>query len=326
MSYTQKTLKTLFGRATGCAFPTCEAPIIDEDTNVVICEICHIKSRRPAGPRHDPNQTSSERDDYDNLIIMCAIHHKIIDSDAISYPVERLLVLKEEHEKSVSSVIAKDQTTFLDSLDERIQLIIAHEKTREGQNDTANAFSKARYLAVNHIHGHKKDRWRASSEGLNQIITAVNEIFTSLEKRHQDERDTVFEPLGIELFKKKWFRSVFNKDFISQISLDGFEEGRTSYVSSEIHLKAEVYSKRPYEFDSTRCYTDLISIDSYYPDLSASDDIVWKNGDLPGLSADALVEKVFGNLVEQIEKGPRVREVYYHYDQTDDGDDSPFIY
>jgi hypothetical protein len=60
--------------------------------------ICHIKASNQHGPRYDPNQTDEERHGFDNLILMCPIHHDVIDSDIESYTVERLKGIKAAHE------------------------------------------------------------------------------------------------------------------------------------------------------------------------------------------------------------------------------------
>ncbi|MFL6335197.1 MAG: hypothetical protein ACJ754_17940 [Pyrinomonadaceae bacterium] len=40
-----------------------------------------------------------ERNAFENLILLCSVHHKIIDSDVSSYPVERLQKMKAVHEE-----------------------------------------------------------------------------------------------------------------------------------------------------------------------------------------------------------------------------------
>jgi hypothetical protein len=92
------TLKRLFAESGNlCAFPACTIRIIDSQSGVVIGEICHIKAREQGGPRYDPLQSPEERDAYDNLILLCSIHHKVIDSDIEAYTDERLSRMKEAH-------------------------------------------------------------------------------------------------------------------------------------------------------------------------------------------------------------------------------------
>jgi hypothetical protein len=79
-----------------CAFPRCAVPIAEGTS--LIGEICHIHAASPKGPRYNHNQTDEERQGFDNLILMCAKHHKVIDDDEFSYSAERLGQIKHEHE------------------------------------------------------------------------------------------------------------------------------------------------------------------------------------------------------------------------------------
>lgn len=79
-----------------CAFPKCTA-IIAEGTSL-IGEICHIHADKPGGARYSSSQTDAERQGFDNLILMCANHHKVVDDDDVSYPADRLRQIKRAHE------------------------------------------------------------------------------------------------------------------------------------------------------------------------------------------------------------------------------------
>jgi hypothetical protein len=96
-SPTPRDVKRLFALSGNrCAFPKCPA-IIAEGTSL-IGEICHIHADKPGGPRYDTSQTDAERQGFDNLLLMCANHHKVVDDDDVSYPAERLRQIKHEHE------------------------------------------------------------------------------------------------------------------------------------------------------------------------------------------------------------------------------------
>lgn len=101
MSYTDATLKKLFALSGNvCAFPGCPAPIVDDDSGIVVGEICHIKGKSPKGPRYDESQSDEERNGYDNLLLMCDPHNKIVDHKDTrdDYPPERLSQFKVDHE------------------------------------------------------------------------------------------------------------------------------------------------------------------------------------------------------------------------------------
>ena len=96
---TRSTVKRLFALSkNACAFPGCDTPIV-EKSGVVTGIICHIKARNRGGPRYDRKQTAEERHAFDNLVLMCSRHSKIIDSQPKTYTVELLQEMKELHER-----------------------------------------------------------------------------------------------------------------------------------------------------------------------------------------------------------------------------------
>src|SRR4051794_10381539 len=97
MKASLKIMKRLFALSgNSCAFPNCSALIAENETITGV--ICHIKAARRGGPRYDPEQTEEERHSFSNLILLCARHSKIIDSEPQQYPVSRLLEMKRNHE------------------------------------------------------------------------------------------------------------------------------------------------------------------------------------------------------------------------------------
>lgn len=96
---TLATTKRLFALSSNrCAFPNCMNPLVDVDSGKVTGRICHIKAQSQDGPRYDPNQSEEEKHGFGNLILMCPIHHDVIDADPDSYTVDRLLKIKATHE------------------------------------------------------------------------------------------------------------------------------------------------------------------------------------------------------------------------------------
>lgn len=94
----EKTVKKLFALSGNiCAFPGCQLPIV-ESAGTITGEICHIKARSKGGPRFDPMQSEEERHDFANLILLCGLHHKVIDNQSDIYTVDALLEMKAIHE------------------------------------------------------------------------------------------------------------------------------------------------------------------------------------------------------------------------------------
>ncbi len=93
---TVKRLYALTGNR--CAFPGCTTRLVDRATGSVVGEVCHIKGEKPTAPRYDAAQTDLERHGFDNLIVLCNVHHKVVDDNHQDYPDERLLKMKSDHE------------------------------------------------------------------------------------------------------------------------------------------------------------------------------------------------------------------------------------
>jgi hypothetical protein len=106
------TVKRLFAvSGNRCAFPKCPTPLIDPPSGSVVGAICHIKGKRPGAVRYDPNQSNEDRHGFENLVLLCNIHHKIVDDDDIAYTVERLVQMKKNHESRQNSSPAVDDAT-----------------------------------------------------------------------------------------------------------------------------------------------------------------------------------------------------------------------
>lgn len=138
MGYTDLTLKKLFALSGNqCAFPGCTAPIVDTEMDVVVGDIYHIRGRSENGPRHDPEQSDSERNGYENLLIMCVPHNRIVDGKKTQdrYPVEVLEEYKRNHEaKCRGNVVDSNaQAAFIDHFTVTGSVIVTHNQSG-GQN------------------------------------------------------------------------------------------------------------------------------------------------------------------------------------------------
>lgn len=106
MAITLKTRKMLWGRAANhCAFTACRRELVidatETDDESLIGEECHIVAESPDGPRGDSPLTLEQRDKYGNLVLLCAVHHKVVDDQPGQYTVEHLHQMKKDHENWV---------------------------------------------------------------------------------------------------------------------------------------------------------------------------------------------------------------------------------
>jgi hypothetical protein len=106
-----------------CAFPGCiqrlVVPVEEGDDEIVVGKECHIVAQREEGPRAPDSLTDEERqrwahliadrDGYANLILLCGIHHDVIDGDGAAYTVECLVAMKQDHETAVDDAVSPER-------------------------------------------------------------------------------------------------------------------------------------------------------------------------------------------------------------------------
>jgi hypothetical protein len=106
MAISEKTLKILWSRASGrCSFPLCNTLLIQEGTEndapAIIGEMAHIVARTADGPRGKEPFRGTDRDSLENLLLLCPVHHTIIDQQPQTYTVQVLTQMKNQHEQSI---------------------------------------------------------------------------------------------------------------------------------------------------------------------------------------------------------------------------------
>ena len=118
MAIRNHTRKLLWGKsANRCNFPNCKEILsieCEEGHHTVIGEECHIIARSEDGPRGNSSLNKKQRDEYDNLILMCEKHHHIIDENPNQYTVEILKNMKSKHEEWVNSNLNKETVEEVD--------------------------------------------------------------------------------------------------------------------------------------------------------------------------------------------------------------------
>jgi hypothetical protein len=70
----------------------------DYDPVVVIGDIAHMAAASDVGPRANENLSATERDEYDNLILLCKNCHTRIDGQKRANPISLIKKLKSDHE------------------------------------------------------------------------------------------------------------------------------------------------------------------------------------------------------------------------------------
>jgi len=95
------------------------------DNEALIGDMCHMVAESEDGPRGQSPLTRDERDQYDNLILLCRNHHGEIDGQPGIFSVERLKAIKADHEGWVRNSLPgydrqrqQDDETYAGYIDE----------------------------------------------------------------------------------------------------------------------------------------------------------------------------------------------------------------
>lgn len=101
-----------------CAKPGCGKILITESeagNRSLVGEVAHIISPKPDGPRHDLQFPKENFDSYENLLLLCQEHHKLVDDHPTEYVATELRRWKEEHERSAARQQTESQKRELEA-------------------------------------------------------------------------------------------------------------------------------------------------------------------------------------------------------------------
>lgn len=108
MSISDKVKRKLLAASGGyCGNPNCHRNLFDffetgEITNIE--ELAHIIGQKEDGPRGKEDLPLSQRDEFDNIILLCPTCHTIIDKNPKLYPKETIRKWKREHEENIRNL------------------------------------------------------------------------------------------------------------------------------------------------------------------------------------------------------------------------------
>ena len=100
----------LWRRAAGrCQYEGCNKPLWKDDLTqkeMNASYIAHIIGDSADGPRGDAVLSEKLKADLSNLMLLCDVHHRLVDDDTAGHPVERLQAMKRQHEERIELVTA----------------------------------------------------------------------------------------------------------------------------------------------------------------------------------------------------------------------------
>lgn len=112
MSIKEKDIKLLWDRAANrCSFTDCRIKLSQDmkitSASFPIGEQAHIVGKEESSARNNSILSPEERDSYHNLVLLCPNHHKLIDKNVDEYPIEKLHMIKSQHEFWVESTLSE---------------------------------------------------------------------------------------------------------------------------------------------------------------------------------------------------------------------------
>lgn len=106
-----KIITALWVHAGGrCEYQGCNAALWRDELTLAQMNrayVAHIIADEPRGPRGDPKLSRELAKELSNLMLMCDVHHRLIDKvEVAEHPVSRLREMKGEHEERIETLTA----------------------------------------------------------------------------------------------------------------------------------------------------------------------------------------------------------------------------
>ena len=136
-------------------------------------EMVPIRGTDPAGPRYVAGTTGRQRDSFDNLLLLCVPHRRIVDRDEKAHPIE----LIENWRPRLGDDLGPVTAARLDDL-----LTTAFVVAREQVDDALAAFARTDPDAARLLTGIMADLHRQRSRyGADpRLATALNRVLAAL--------------------------------------------------------------------------------------------------------------------------------------------------
>ena len=182
MGVSDKDIKMLWGRAAGrCSYPGYMTSCIDffADETFLIGEMAHIIARQPAGPRGIVGGGGNK---YDNLILLCPTHHRMIDKAPLgNYPKKELIRWKERHEQDVEEALESPPFRTIGEVCRYIEKLLIENKTvwqtygPESTEATSNPYSNlAQLWPLRKLERIRHERCQSRQRGEIHLATLLN--------------------------------------------------------------------------------------------------------------------------------------------------------
>lgn len=233
MAISLKAHKMLWGwSGNRCALPTCRRLLVEDETYTddasIVGDEAHIVAREADGTRGVSLLTPDERDKFDNLLLMCKLHHKQIDDQPNTFTVDVLQQMKQEHidwvNKNLNPDIdkQKDEEVYATYIDKWIELAdITNQQAwtsfifGSGQpRMSAKQFDNLRELneyILSRVWPKRYDKIEFAFNNLRVVLNDFIKVFSEYKEDMGDKNDLWYNTEKFYKRLQRWDDEAYNK-------------------------------------------------------------------------------------------------------------------
>ncbi len=173
-----------------CAFPNCPVQYVEIDRAKTMLQICHIESAEEGGERWNHNSNVEERRQFENLILLCPIHH-VETNDVKKFTVEILREIKSNHEakmlkkSSSEGILSKYPSSLVEVIN---QISLSDLLKNTDSLDVTNSFNPEDKITYNDV-----KRYRPTIEEYRVYQGKLTRLYTEIEAQGSVKKEQLLE-------------------------------------------------------------------------------------------------------------------------------------
>jgi len=132
LAISEKVKRRLWAVSGGfCAKPDCHAdlfPFFDNGAITNIEELAHIIGKKKKGPRGNNSMPLSERDEFENIVLLCPTCHSTIDKNPKLFPEITVIEWKSNHENRIRNLFVEQKFNSRGEIRNYLKPLLAENK------------------------------------------------------------------------------------------------------------------------------------------------------------------------------------------------------
>ena len=189
MAISDKVKRKLLAASGGfCGNPNCHRNLFDFfETGEVknIEELAHIIGQKEDGPRGDDELPLTQRDEFDNIILLCPTCHTTIDKNPQLFPIETIRKWKREHQERIENLFI---TPKFDSREDARKYVLPLLAENKAIFEAFGPFSENAakdHMSIQRIIPNNRKIESAVTQSLDLLLEGELELFTQF-KLHRE--------------------------------------------------------------------------------------------------------------------------------------------